>query len=103
MSKVSPCGQGADILLFTQKVPVSRRQEVSTMNSFVQINPRICNGKPVITGTRIPVTVVLDQMISAGSIDEVLGLYPELTRDQVVGALQYCHSVIEHTEFEAVA
>ena len=28
----------------------------------IELNPRVCNGKPVIKGTRIPVSVILDQM-----------------------------------------
>lgn len=72
------------------------------MSHYVQINPRICNGKPVIIGTRIPVTVILDQMIATGSIDKILELYPELSREHISGALQYCHSVIDHTEFESL-
>lgn len=28
----------------------------------IELNPRICNGKPVIKGTRIPVSVILDQI-----------------------------------------
>ncbi len=73
------------------------------MNHYIQINPRICNGKPVIAGTRIPVTVILDQIIETGSIEMVQTLYPELERRQIVAALQYCHSVVDHTEFEALA
>jgi uncharacterized protein (DUF433 family) len=69
----------------------------------IQINPRICNGKPVIAGSRIPVTVILDQVIETGSIENVHALYPELERQQIVAALQYCHSVIDHTEFELLA
>ena len=30
-------------------------------------------------------------------------LYPELERLQIVAALQYCLSVVDHTEFEALA
>ena len=71
--------------------------------NHVQINPRICKGKPVIAGSRIPVTVILDQMIETGSIENVHALYPELERQQIVAALQYCHSVIDHTEFEPLA
>ncbi len=72
------------------------------MNKHITIDPRICNGKPVISGTRIPVTVVLDQLADRGSIENVILKYPELSLDQVAAALQYCHSVIEHTEFEVV-
>jgi uncharacterized protein (DUF433 family) len=70
------------------------------MNAFIEINPRRCNGKPVVAGTRIPVTVLLDQLGDAGSIESLLHRYPELTREQVVGVLRYCHAVIEHTELE---
>jgi len=73
------------------------------MHSCIQINPRVCNGKPVIAGTRIPVTVILDQMIATGSLESLQALYPELDRQQLIAALQYCHTVIEHAEFEAIA
>ncbi len=72
------------------------------MNRHITIDPRICNGKPVVSGTRIPVTVVLDQLASSGSIENVIHKYPELSLDQVAAVLQYCHSVIEHTELEVV-
>jgi len=68
------------------------------MNDQITVDPRVCNGKPVISGTRIPVTVVLDQLAETGSVQEVLRQYPELSRDQVKAALQYCHSLIDHTE-----
>ncbi|MDT8441475.1 MAG: DUF433 domain-containing protein [Desulfuromonadales bacterium] len=70
------------------------------MNPQIEIDPRVCNGKPTIAGTRLPVTVILDQMAVCGSIDRVLELYPELTREQVAGALQYCHELIDRTDLE---
>ncbi|MEI6209586.1 MAG: DUF433 domain-containing protein [Desulfuromonadales bacterium] len=73
------------------------------MHPHIQINPRICNGKPVIAGTRIPVTVIVDQIIAAGSLENLNALYPELDRQQIIAALQYCHTVIDHTEFESLA
>jgi uncharacterized protein (DUF433 family) len=71
-----------------------------TMHQGIEIDPRRCNGKPVLAGTRIPVTVILDQLAESGSVDGVLKKYPELTRDTITAALRYCHSVIEHTELE---
>lgn len=73
-----------------------------TVNKYIEIDPRRCGGKPVVTGTRIPVTVVIDQLTEAGSIEALLRKYPELTRDKIVGVLRYCHAVIEHTELEPV-
>jgi uncharacterized protein (DUF433 family) len=73
------------------------------MNDHITVDPRICNGKPVISGTRIPVTVVLDQLAETGSVQEVLRRYPELSSEQVKAALEYCHAVIDHTELEPEA
>lgn len=73
------------------------------MNGHIAVDPRVCNGKPVISGTRIPITVVLDQLAEAGSVQEVVQRYPELSSEQVTAALQYCHSVIDHTELEPEA
>ncbi len=73
------------------------------MNPYVEINPRVCGGKPVIRGTRIPLTVVLDQLAETGSVNWLLEKYPELSAAQISGALRYCHAAIEHTELELVA
>lgn len=73
------------------------------MNPFVEINPRICGGKPVIAHTRIPVTVVLDQLAAGCSREDIQRKFPGLTDEQITGALQYCRSVIEQTEFEMQA
>ena len=70
------------------------------MNQQIEIDPRRCNGKPVVRGTRIPVTVILDQLAESGSVESVLSKYPELTREAITAVLRYCHSVIEHTELE---
>lgn len=73
------------------------------MNDQITVDPRVCNGKPVIAGTRIPVTVVLDQLAETGSVQEVLRRYPELSLEQVKAALEYCHAMIDRTELEPEA
>jgi uncharacterized protein (DUF433 family) len=54
----------------------------------IEINPVICNGKPVIKGTRITVQTILEFLGAGDSIEEVLEGYPSLTRDDVLAALQ---------------
>ena len=71
-------------------------------SAAIEINPLRCNGKPVIAGTRIPVTVVLDQLAEVGSVDGLLAKYPEMTKDQILAALEYCHSIIDHSDLEMV-
>ena len=72
------------------------------MTQLIELDPRRCNGKPVLAGTRIPVTVILDQLAEYGSVDAIIQIYPELTRERVVAALRYCHSLIEGSDVEVV-
>lgn len=66
----------------------------------IEIDPRRCNGKPVVAGTRIPLTVILDQLAESGSVEAVVRKFHELTHKTVVAVLQYSHDVIERTDFE---
>ncbi len=68
----------------------------------IELNPRVCNGKPVIKGTRIPVSVIIEQIAEGESWDAVLAGYPELKKEDSQAALQYARASIEHTEIEAV-
>ena len=70
------------------------------MQKLVEINPKVCGGKPVIAGTRIPVSVILDHLGDGIPVEEIEGKYPELSRDQILGAIRFCHDVIERTELE---
>jgi uncharacterized protein (DUF433 family) len=53
----------------------------------IEINPDICNGKPVIKGTRITVQTILEFLGAGDSIEEVLEEYPGLTRDDVLAVV----------------
>ena len=68
----------------------------------IEIDPRVCNGKPVIKGTRIPVTIVLEQIAEGESWKSILVLYPELTREDIQAALYYARISLDHSEFEAL-
>ena len=68
----------------------------------VELNPRVCNGKPVIRGTRIPVSVILEQIAEGESWEAILAGYSELTREDIQAALLYARSSLEHTDIRAV-
>ena len=70
------------------------------MSHAVEINPNVCRGKPVIAGTRIPVSVILDHLGADSSVGDIETRFPELTREQILGAIRYCHELIERTELE---
>ncbi len=55
----------------------------------IAADPNICFGKPVIRGTRIWVSLILDLMSSGLSEGEVLVEYPQLKTEDVRAALAY--------------
>jgi uncharacterized protein (DUF433 family) len=73
-----------------------------TILERIELDPRICNGKPVIKGTRIPVSVILEQLAEGETWDEILAGYPELTREDIHAALYYARASLDHIEFKAV-
>jgi uncharacterized protein (DUF433 family) len=64
----------------------------------IELNPKVCNGKPVIKGTRIPVSVILEQIAEGVSWDDLLMGYPELVKDDIQAALIYARESLDHTE-----
>lgn len=75
---------------------------IDALGEYVSINPKVCNGTPVLKGTRIPLTVLLDQLGSGCSVQDLFRKYPELSENQIKAVFRYCRSTIEHTEEELV-
>ena len=70
--------------------------------SRIELDPRVCNGKPVIKGTRIPVSVVLERLAAYESWEAILSAYPELKKEDIQEAILYARSSLDHTEFKVV-
>jgi len=73
-----------------------------TLMDRIELNPRVCNGKPVIKGTRIPVSVILEQIAEGESWTSLLAGYPELNKEDIQAALLYARASLEHTEIRAI-
>ena len=67
-------------------------------NNRIELNPKVCNGKPVIRGTRITVSVILEQIAEGLSWDTILANYPELEKADIRAALYYAMFSLDHTE-----
>lgn len=52
-------------------------------------DPAVCHGKACIRGTRIQVSVVLDNLAAGLTPQELVGSYPSLTLDDVLAAMAY--------------
>ena len=62
------------------------------MNALLQrirIDPNICFGKPCIRGTRIWVSLILDQLAAGETSEDVVSNYPQLTHQDILAAIAY--------------
>jgi uncharacterized protein (DUF433 family) len=55
----------------------------------ISINPKVCCGKPVIKGTRIWVSLILDLLAAGDTVDDILKDYPHITREDVLACIAY--------------
>jgi uncharacterized protein (DUF433 family) len=55
----------------------------------VSIDPAVCFGKPCIRGTRIWVSLIVDNLAADTPEEEILAAYPQLTREDIRAALCY--------------
>ena len=55
----------------------------------ISVDASICHGKACIRGTRIMVSVVLDNLAAGFTPAEVLRSYPSLQHDDVAAAMAY--------------
>lgn len=55
----------------------------------ITTDPTVCHGKACIKGTRIMVSVVLDNLAAGQSAEEIVNMYPMLKREDVAAAMSY--------------
>ena len=55
----------------------------------ITVDPAVCHGQACITGTRIMVSVVLDNLATGVNTEEILGSYPSLAEEDVQAAIAY--------------
>ena len=53
----------------------------------ITVDPLVCHGRACIKGTRIMVSVILDNLASGVSPEEIVRSYPPLTLDDISAAL----------------
>jgi uncharacterized protein (DUF433 family) len=55
----------------------------------IAVSPAVCHGRVCIKGTRIMISVILDNLASGASMEEVLRSYPSLVREDVLAVVAY--------------
>lgn len=64
------------------------------LEHVLKIDPDIMHGELCFAGTRIPLTVFLDNLAEGMGMEEFLQEYPTISREQVQAILQWENSAI---------
>jgi uncharacterized protein (DUF433 family) len=76
---------------------------MNALFSRITMDPAICHGKPCIRGLRYPVEVVLELLSSGMTVDEVLGDYEDLERDDILAVLAFAARLSQVKRMQPVA
>lgn len=61
----------------------------TTVSERISIDPRICHGKPVVTGTRVQVSNVVGALAAGQGVAALLEDYPTLTESDIQACLSF--------------
>ncbi len=67
----------------------------------ISVEEKVRFGKPVITGTRVPVDLILGKLAGGMTYEEVMVEY-EITREDILAALDYAAKTLASEEIRAV-
>lgn len=59
------------------------------MTQRIETRPDVMMGKPVVTGTRITVELILEKLAAGRTVEEILEAHPRLERGDVQAALLF--------------
>jgi len=66
------------------------------MDSFIEINPSVMLGKPVITGTRITVELILERLAAGETMAALIESHPRLSQQAISAVLSYSAAVLRN-------
>lgn len=65
------------------------------MKAKIVRNPKILAGKPIIAGTRIPVSLILNLLAHGQTIKEIVDDYPDLAEADIKAVVEYAQKAVE--------
>lgn len=64
----------------------------------IVVDPKILVGKPVVAGTRIPVSKILNLVAHGYAFNQIIDNYPVLTEEDIRAALLYAGARLDREE-----
>ena len=63
-------------------------------HKYISVDPEIHHGEPCITGTRVPISMIVGSVADGMSFDKIIDEYPQLKKEFVQAALAYTNDQI---------
>ncbi|MBE0516630.1 MAG: DUF433 domain-containing protein [Methanophagales archaeon] len=67
----------------------------------ISVDEKIRFGKPVISGTRVPVDLIIGKLAGGMTYEEVMAEY-EITREDILAVLDYAAKVLSSEEVKVI-
>jgi uncharacterized protein (DUF433 family) len=71
------------------------------MDERIVVDPKICHGKPVVRGTRTPVTVILDALAGGDTFETIADDY-RITIDDIRACIEFASGELSRRNYRAV-
>jgi len=75
---------------------MNTNSEEAPWRQHIVSTPEVLSGKPRIDGTRIPVALILGYLAAGKTYDEVIGEFPDLTREDIAACLDYARDLADY-------
>ena len=66
-----------------------RTRVVMDWREYITVDPSVCHGKPCVKGTRVMVSVILDNLAVGQTPEEIMKSYPSVSREAIQAAIAY--------------
>jgi uncharacterized protein (DUF433 family) len=76
---------------------------MSNWKDRISVNPAVCHGKACIRGTRIMVSVILDNIAAGVPRGEILASYPAINPEDIDAALGYAAELVREGSIDLPA
>ena len=71
---------------------------ITQLTDFIELNPEVMMGKPIIKGTRITVENIMEMTATGDTVTDIMEAYPHLSKKQILAALKYATDIIKKEE-----
>jgi len=67
------------------------------MSKYITATPEVMGGQPVITGTRVPISVILYRLKEGYMLETIHEMYPHIDLNTLEGAIDEAIETVSHT------